>query len=144
MKKSIQLFLRENQFFIHPLIITNSGAVFSEPVFVKEFSSEAKEYGQVILEALSYSKEGDFPHANKNILKPLLKAAKVNSYSTFINGTKCIFIYSNTNSIFFLPAKNKGAKNGFNFLREKLIELPLEANDVIIGETMLRAFEEAE
>jgi len=112
----------------NPELITRSGGRFSPPVFVISSDDENKKIGELAIQTFEYSKEADPPSSyDKNILKPLLNAAKVKSYSNFVKGTKMCSVTIKEGRMYFLPLKNTGMKSGFEFLVDKMFDISMDA-----------------
>jgi hypothetical protein len=127
MIRSIDIYLRENNLLFNPELITRSGGRFSPPVFVISSDDENKKIGELALQTFEYSKEADPPSSyDKNLLKPLLNAAKVKSYSNFVKGTKMCSVTMKEGRIYFLPLKNTGMKSGFEFLVDKMFDMTID------------------
>jgi hypothetical protein len=89
---------------------------------------ENKKIGELAIQTFEYSKEADPPSSyDKNILKPLLNAAKVKSYSNFVKGTKMCSVTIKEGRMYFLPLKNTGMKSGFEFLVDKMFDISMDA-----------------
>lgn len=128
MIKSIDIYLRENNLLFNPELITRSGGRFSPPVFVISSDDENKKIGELALQTFEYSTEADPPSSyDKNLLKPLLNAAKVKSYSNFLKGTKMCSVAIKEGRMYFLPLKNTRTRSGFEFLVDKMFDISMDA-----------------
>ncbi|MEH2484985.1 hypothetical protein [Bradyrhizobium sp. AZCC 2230] len=138
-------YLRRNKVIICPVSDTTDGVgVICAPVFDLE-ASDVSGVGAAVLEALQLSREG-IPHPApadwSKLFKPVLKAAGVGSWKTFVRSTKDVIVRFETNRIVYIPTRNLGSRNGFVPLPEKeRSSAPMAAE---VGPALLAAFGDAE
>jgi hypothetical protein len=147
MKKAIGIYLRGGKLIFHPIMNTKSGGRFSEPVFTVNFDDDPSFIGETADKTFSFVGYMEVPETyDKNLLKPLFKAAKVRSYRELTKGALRCIISNDENDLHFESLKNSGPGRGFSFLKEKNFQHTIaEMNNLHdFGETIKKAFENAE
>ncbi len=144
MNGSIGVYLRGDKLFIHSQLYAGSGGLrFSEPVFALDKEDDPSIIGQTALKTFTYYREIEPPIGkyDRNVLKPLFKAAKVRSYTEFTRGAKFSSIGTLKNEIHFGITKNAGPGKGFFYIPEKNYHYPLSemSDPQKLGEEIIKA-----
>ncbi|HKX79240.1 MAG TPA: hypothetical protein VJM34_12040 [Novosphingobium sp.] len=101
------------------------------------------EVGKAVEGALARSREGvPTPPPSADLSAPLLAAAGVASWNTFIKTAKYVGARQNGEVIKVTPYKNLGSKDGFDPMQDKATLLP--SGDTTLGNAVVRALEVAE
>ncbi len=132
-------------YVIHSKTVTDVITIISEPYLVLDSKAPLTEIGQAVLQALSESKTGvpfvKTPSSER--LRPLLKAAGVNSYKRFVEQAIYCGITRNATSILIDPSDNGGTKGdakGFNYRPERRIILDSNPAEEQLGRALLQGF----
>lgn len=143
--KKAAAYLRRNKVIICPVSDTTDGVgVICEPIFDLD-ANNVLGLGEAVLEALALSQDGiqhPGPTEWSKLLEPVLKAAKVGSWSTFVRSAKDVIVRFETNRIVYVPTRNLGPRNGFAPLPEK--ERSSAPTVAEAGAALLAAFGDAE
>jgi hypothetical protein len=132
---------RGDTIFFHPYSETMAGVwILSEPILKLKIYDREK-LGEVALDTLNYSKT-NVPHPIvwKGLFDPMLREARVKSWSAFSKSAKCVQIEFWENRISMLPTRNLGAKAGFEPIENMRKDCPPLSKDV--ADTLLSAFED--
>lgn len=102
--------------------------------------ADPSELGVSLMLALSRSVSG-IPHPKSwdGHREPLLRAAGVRSWNTYVKGAKSISVRQDDKKIMLTPMANRGARGGFTFLLERTVEVAATAADAEIGAAILQA-----
>jgi hypothetical protein len=131
----VSVYERRGQFVIVPEVRTTSGIwTASSPVLTCPTTVEAEGLGAAVRKALAGSTEGaPHPREWKSVQAPLLDAAGVRSWATFVRGTESCSVAVNEDGMTVLPMKNGGSEGGFIPLESQAVRLPSNAADGEIG-----------
>jgi hypothetical protein len=135
---------REDQVLIHPESRTVTGLrQGNEPFITLPNDAETEVLGKAITEALGASRSG-MPTLTdmSELVKPLLEAFHVKNWSSFLNGTVCVSVRADGDQVYFMPTRNRGAREGFRHLPG--LEFPVPPDLVAMGEGLKRAFDLSE
>lgn len=122
--KLATVYERKGRLIVQPSSKTTAGIwILQEPVLSTSADADAGEVGALVRQALE-SSQADVPHPTRwaGLVQPLLKAAGVRSYKTFVNGARGIDVYQEGETISFTPFRNLGHKEGFEPISEKELE----------------------
>jgi hypothetical protein len=101
-----------------------------------------QELASAIKHALERSQSGvPTPPPNVRLDGPLLKAAKVSSWKTFVQSAKHVEVCQSADGFKVTPYRNLGAKEGFEPRTTDAIQLPLDSDQ--LGAAVLQALEAA-
>jgi hypothetical protein len=142
MKMAIS-YRRGERTFLHGLARTTAGVwVLTNPVLAIE-GDDSIQLGKAVRDALNGSKRDiEHPTSWKGIFDPVLRLAKVKSWSTFAKSAKCVEIVLEDDKISLFPTRNLGPRDGFVRLpgRARSSTLAVET----LGAMTLLALREAE
>ena len=139
MTKKAAAFERSGKVFLHPYSRTvQEFWVFSSPVTVTNWSDE--ELGNALLATLDQSRAG-VPHPSswEGLTAPLLRAAAVKSFGTFVTGASAVEVLSENEVIKLVPTRNGGKGNAFQHLTAKAIRSGSEPQE--LKRMLRRAFD---
>ncbi|MDH2353953.1 hypothetical protein QCM80_25310 [Bradyrhizobium sp. SSUT112] len=118
--------------------------MISAPVFDLE-ANNVLGLGEATLQALQLSKDG-IPHPApeewSKLFDPILNAARVRSWNTFVRSTKDVIVRFETNRVIYIPTRNLGPRDGFAPLPER--ERSSAPTVAETGTALLAAFDDAE
>jgi hypothetical protein len=125
--------------FFHPSSKTVAGVwILSDPIIKLKIYDHEK-LGMAALDALNHSKTSvPNPLVWKGLFDPMLREARVKSWSAFSKSAKCVEIEFSTNRISMLPTRNLGAKSGFESLDNMRKDCSPLSKDV--ADTLLSVF----
>ena len=141
MIKSATIYERNGIYFICTSSRTTSGLWISDgDCYMVNVDSEYEELGKYVFMALNNSRYNiPDPTDWKVITIPLLKAAKVKSFSAFGKIAKCVLVDLD-NKIEITSTENKSnIKRGFVDKEEKII-LPVNTSNTELGKSIEEAF----
>lgn len=140
------VYSRQGSFILHPEHETTAGVVIGGEPYTSLLSDQCDEteLGQAVRRSIAASMAG-VPHPTdwQRILEPLLRAANVTSWATFVKGTRLVSIQSTGGAITLVPASNLGARNGFESLQEKSVVVDPDASLRELGAKVRRQLIEA-
>ncbi|WP_211831189.1 hypothetical protein [Kistimonas asteriae] len=143
MNKLVLIYERKGSLFLGANQQTTAGVwLDAGPYFTCSSSDEEATIGSLCLQALEHSKSGvPHPKTHSGMTKPLLLAAGVKSYRTFIKGTKmCMLSASDKYEI--TPCRNGGStgnEKGFHEIAEKTQYLQQASNVSQLGKAVIQA-----
>lgn len=110
-------YLRGAQIVVHSQSKTDAGVwIACAPFLTLATDTSEQELGEAVLAALAGSKE-NVAHPNQSewreIVAPLLKAAKAKSWNAFARDTLSVSLRRRENTIVLTPMENRGPRNGF-------------------------------
>ena len=139
--KHVSIYERNGEFYIQADSTTTVGLwVADGDCYTISVDSDYDEIGKYLFVALNNSR-ADIPHPTElkewnNLTVPLLKAAKVKSWSTFSKGTKLIQVNMD-NDIRISPTENKcSVKQGFVTKENNIITIPIEVSHAELGKNV--------
>ncbi len=136
MKKGASLYQRGSFLFILPNHRTTKGIwVSGVPVMViEEGAVDAITIASKVREALSASVY-DAPQPSqeqyKILFQPVLDAANVKSWATFMKGTRYVDLILADGAITLTPTRNAGAREGFKFTPAENLVVPDRLEDLV-------------
>lgn len=144
-RQNASLILKGSVFILQPMMRAVSGVLTGgEPVKRLELPVPPAELASAIRETLGHSRSG-VPHPDPSTAfertAPLLKAAKVRSWSALARGARLIEIAENAGAIVFTPTENRGGRKGFLHLPALNVTVSKPVNDEDLGEAAIRALE---
>ena len=114
MTKLASIYQRKNALLILALHRTQAGFWVDDELVTVLVEPTPDELGQAILAALGRSRDGvPTPPPTARLDKPLLKAANVSSWATFMNLSKLVGVAAEDGSLKITPYRNLGRKEGF-------------------------------
>lgn len=141
--KSAAVYRRGGKIIIHPSSTTVTGIGVATPPFLV-FSSEAddKSLGAAVRSSLVMSLS-NLPHPAdwSSISKPLLEAADVKTWSTFVRGTSSCDVVDDGGGITLTPLMNRGARHGFQSAGAQERSISSEISDEELGDAVRKALE---
>ncbi|GAB4561699.1 MAG: hypothetical protein Tsb0020_09400 [Haliangiales bacterium] len=107
--------------------------VLDEPIGIDEVVKN-------LMAALSRSRLG-IPHPQDftNHMAPLLNAAGVRSWRSYVNGTKSTTVKQVEEKITLTPMANHGPREGFSLLNDRMIEVAAPFTTPVLGQAILQA-----
>lgn len=137
------VFRRQGKTIIHSASRTVSGVVqCHEPFLVLGPDATSAVLGSGLRDCLDASREGV---ENRDSLPGLLAAVGVKSWGTLVRGARSVEVVDDGTAIRLVPMKNKGAREGFTFLRNEEVRAPRngtpEQIGIAIGEALEKAIE---
>lgn len=114
MKRAV-IYRRKSKLFVHASSRTTDGVwIFAEPCLSVEETVDDERLGAIVQTALAGSLTG-VPHPTEwaRLLDPLLKQAKVKSWSTFAESASCAEIEKDDGRTTVVSMKNLGIAGGF-------------------------------
>lgn len=131
MKKGATLYKRGRNLIIYPDHKTPNGIwIAGTPVFVlDEASSSGDSLALKVKEALSLSQSGVTAPSRdgfRDRFKPVLDAAGVKTWATFVKGTVCVSIMQEDGVVTLTPTRNSGSRGGFRHQNEIAIKVPFD------------------
>jgi hypothetical protein len=114
MKKLVAVYERKSTLFVTADHRTKAGFWIGDEQVISLNGPTAEELGQAIEEALARSKDGvPTPPPTARFDRPLLKAAGVGSWSTFMKLSRHVSVSSSDGILKITPYRNLGGKGGF-------------------------------
>lgn len=140
--KSATVYNRKSKYIIHAVSNTAAGVgIAARPFLVLEEDTSAADLGEAVMNALESARQG-VPHPTDwpSVLRPLLDAAQVKSWSTFVRDTCSCEILDDGSSIKIYPTRNMGAQEGFQSIEAKpSLLLPSKSTAESIGSAVREA-----
>jgi hypothetical protein len=127
MKRAV-IYQRKSKFFVHASSRTTDGAwILAEPCLSADEAIDDERLATIVLTALAGSLS-DVPHPTEwtKLLLPLLKQAKVKSWSAFAESATCAEIEKDDGRTTVVPTRNLGVAGGFE---------PDPSRSLIVGST---------
>jgi len=140
--KNAVIYERKNIFFIRASSQTTAGVwVDDGGCYTISIDSEYEEIGKYVRIALNNSLSNiSHPTDWKGISEPLLRAAKVKSWSTFGKTAKCVHVELDKD-IRIIPMKNKSnMRQGFVGDGSIVISIPIDISNAELGKTVREAW----
>ncbi len=139
---------REKKIYLNPSSKTTMGLwIGTSPRIVVDESEPPSIKGKYIREVLGHSKEG-VPHPTdwENRMQSFLKEVGAKSWSKFAKTALSCTIELQGNQLAFLPYRNSGAKENYNFvpIRDRKMITSADASDEELGLLLEKAFEACE
>jgi hypothetical protein len=134
-------------FVIHALSRTTDGVWIATQPFIRlpeDCSSD--ELSGAVQAALDRSKDRvRHPDQDqwKKVLEPLLNAAGVKSWRTFVRGSTSVEIESDATGLALIPTNNLRGREGYEAIDTERITVPLNATSDTIGLRLREAFSRA-
>lgn len=109
------VYLRGADIVVHSESQTRDGAwILAEPVTQLEAGCSDASLGGQVRAALRASRTGiPHPKAWTGMVEPLLRAARVRSYKSFVDGAWYVTVDERAGGITLVPTRNRGAREGF-------------------------------
>lgn len=147
-RRSAGIYSRSDQLLVYPYFKTTAGlSLAGEPVIVLGKSASDADLGTAVTESLQQHKTG-LPHPGPSdfadLPQPILKAAKVKSWSTFSKGALSCSISEDTVELAVTPMRKGPTKSSFLFMPEREVVLPLPATTAQIGAAVREALARCE
>lgn len=142
MTKRAVAYRRGSQIVICPESETTAGVwILDLPAVVG--STELDGLGRQLIEALGASRR-QIPHPTKwsGMFEPVMHAAGVRSYSTFMKSARCVGASWSEVGVELTPYRNLGSKEGFEHITS-MTKLVPTSTDEQLGAALLSAFENA-
>ena len=140
--KMIMIYERKDIFYIRAASQTTAGVWIDDgDCYTISIDSEYEDIGKYVYIALNNSR-ANIPHPTdwKGINEPLLKTAKVKSWSTFGKTAKCVIVGVDKD-IQLTPTKNKSSlRQGFVGSGDDIISIPLDVTNAELGKTVKEAW----
>lgn len=143
MEKLAAIYERKGTVFVTPSHRTKAGFWIDDDVVVALVAPTPEELGRAIEDALERSQPGvPTPAPNARIDNPLLKAALVGSWGTFMKLSKHVSVSSDGGVMRLTPYRNLGSKGGF----EPQASQPLQSRPSTpeLGEAVMAALSQTE
>ena len=121
--KAAKIYLRKGKYFISPLLGSGGGdpCLFSPPVLMLNSDVAPEQLGAAVQEALGASHlHAPWPTNWKDLIKPLLSAAGVKDWPTFVKGTLSVRADAQDGKVTLSPSTSKKEKNAFSPIDESL------------------------
>ncbi|MDB5677691.1 hypothetical protein [Sphingomonas bacterium] len=126
MTKLAAIYERKGALFISASHQTKAGFWIDDEEVVTLIQPSAEELGGAVEAALARSTEGvPTPPPTARIERPLLKAAGVGSWATFMNLSRHVGISSEHGVVKLTPYRNLGSKGGFEPDTDMIIPAPM-------------------
>jgi hypothetical protein len=136
MKKLAAIYERKGVLFVMAAHKTKAGFWIDDEQVVSLVGPTMEELGRVIEEALGRSRDGvPTPLPTVRLDKPLLKAAGVGSWATFMNLSRHVSISSDDGMLTATPYRNLGSKGGFG--PEADAAVPTAASRPVLGQLVI-------
>jgi len=133
--KRATVYRRGAVILIHPSSCTTDGVwILSKPCVRLSSDCGDAEMGSAVLSALEGSKLS-VPHPTqwKGLLEPLLMAAGVKAWKTFVKSAVCVEVEQQNGQLEFIPTVNLGSDEGFQANKSKQSEVVLPARSDVVG-----------
>lgn len=130
---------RDGVLFICPSSLTVDGIwIDTGPLFKIEPGSSKHAIGEAILTALDASRVSvPQPSDWSSVTQPLLQAAGVKSWSTFMKRAKAVILRQDEIGLSLIPHKNLGPKEGFQAILENIATLRFPSSAQSIGNAVI-------
>ena len=142
--RSAAVYKRDNTFYLHPLVWTDTGLLVTNPPFVAvDADAEDDELGHAVKEILAASAR-TVPHPSEwGLVKPLLELAGVGSEPSFFRTASQIHVEENGEEIRLTPLRNLKKSSLYDALPERTIVVA-RPSDRALGNAVREAFDAAE
>lgn len=131
MKKLAAIYERKGVLFVSASHQTQAGFWVDDEMVTVLTEPTLEEFGQAIVTALERSKNGvPTPPPTARLEKPLLKAANVSSWTTFMNLSKHVSVSSEDGSLKITPYLYLGRKGGFEPRPDAVHQPSLSASEL--------------
>jgi hypothetical protein len=142
MTKSVSLYKRRDAIHVSASHKTQAGFWIDDDGVVTLVSPQPASVWDAVKSALALSREGvPTPRSSVDLTVPLLTAAGVASWSTFVKAAQYVGIRQDGDMIKITPYKNLGSKEGFAPIQDKAVSLL--SGDSGLGVALVRALEVA-
>jgi hypothetical protein len=115
--------------------------VGTDDIAVFDESIAARELGQAVMGAVGRAR-ASIPRIQRDEwaprLQPLLRAAGVRSWRSFVDGCRDVSVFEVAEGLELMPSINHGAREGFEGLPEEAITVKAD-DPMVVGEAVLRA-----
>jgi hypothetical protein len=136
------IYERKGTLFVLARHQTKAGFWIDDNDVVTLSGPSAEELGCAVKVALAGSQEGvPTPSPAARVSKPLLTAAGVGSWATFMKASKHVGVWSNEDALELTPYRSKGARGGFE--QQPSVALPRELPALALGQVILEALSRA-
>jgi hypothetical protein len=143
MEKLASIYLRKGKIFISASHKTEAGFWIADDQSVVVENSDESGICEAVGAALARSKHDvPTPPRDANLVRPLLAAANVSSWSTFAKLAKYVNVHLGDGELEITPYRNMGGSDGFEPITESAVMLPEGSSD--LGNAILTAFAIAE
>lgn len=143
MSKLVSIYQRKGSLFVSACHKTDAGFWLADTETEVVDHNDEQGLEKAIINALARSREGvPTPVRDTNRIAPLLDAAKVSSWSTFIKLAKSVDVYLKDETFEITPYRNLGGSDGFDPMTEKIVRLDEKTSD--LGSSVLAALTVAE
>jgi hypothetical protein len=137
------VYQRRGKFILHADSKTTAGVLIGvEPMVVLDETVDAATLGRTLRQVLNHSQTG-VRHPNMDewdaVAAPLYSAAGVKSWGTFVRGSLLTSVEVNANTMRLLPQENRGARDGFQPMGLRVLEVATSISDAELGEAVLQA-----
>jgi hypothetical protein len=133
--KTATAYLRGDFLYLHSDSKSTSWVWVAGPPFIKlNRSCSHNEKATAVCAVLESSRES-IPHPTdwSAVTAPLLRLAGVKSDRQLVKNAMCVHLQLDRGQLKFVPCKNLGAREGFDFLMEESIDLPISSTPDEIG-----------
>jgi hypothetical protein len=136
MERLASIYERKDALFIAADHRTRAGFWIADELVVTLCNPTPAALGNEVLMALGRSRDGvPTPPPSARIDKPLLAAAGVGSWRTFMTLSKHVSVSINDGVLKVAPYRNLGSKGGF----EPQPDLDFECSEAVLGEAVIEA-----
>ena len=143
MPKRVSIYERTGTVYVVTSHQTQAGFWVDDEDVIMLRAPQPVDIGAAVKAALTRSREGvPTPPASADLSAPLLAAAGVASWNSFIKMAKYVGVRQNGDAIKVTPYRNLGGKDGFDPILDKATSLP--TGGVGLAVTVVRALEMAE
>jgi hypothetical protein len=143
MEKLASIYERKGEIFVTAAHQTKAGFWIDDDRVVSLTQSTPEELGGAVELALALSRNDvPTPPPNQQIGKPLLEAAGVGSWATFMRLSKLVSISMDGDVLKATPYRNLGGRGGFEPQPDVAIQPPISAS--VLGETIMKIFSQRE
>jgi hypothetical protein len=120
---------------------TVDGAWIAEGTPLEVIGDQAERLGECTLTCLDLSMiEVPHPTDFKALTAPLFELVGVRRWSDFVKGTLALDVEDSGETIRLTPMRNRGARDGFDFLQDRVAELKKPIGPLELGEAIIASF----
>lgn len=123
-RKQACVYLRHETYFVHSMSASVRRLWIAVPPFAAIPHDRLDSLSEAVLQSLSASEEGiTEPTQLDRVFDPILKLARVGSYSAFARGAACVSVERTDGKTFVVPSRSSEDGRGFEDWPEATIQV---------------------